>query len=306
MDAALPASETTNHTLRGVIAMVGAVCVFAVMDAVMKRVSGNYGPFQIASLRCFSSLIILLVPLTWNRSWAQLRSTRMPLHVLRGALGVAMLALFVYAVRHLSLAETYSLFLCAPLMITALSGPLLGDRIPLVRWVAVAIGLGGVLYILRPGAGGIASLGGVAAAAAALVYALSAITVRTLGRTDPALSMVFWFLLLAGIGAALLGLGDWRPIASGDWLWFALIGVSGFLGQYGITVAFKYAAPSVVAPIEYTAILWAIGIDWLFWAVMPSRNMIVGASIIIASGLYVIWNERRSSREAVEPACPPP
>jgi drug/metabolite transporter (DMT)-like permease len=296
----------TTENLRGIAAMLSAVFMFAIMDASMKRLSRNYSPFELSCLRCAASIAFLTLPIAWSGSWRSLRPANPLLHLMRALLGIGMLGSFVYAVRRLSLAETYSLFLCAPLLVTALSVPLLGERVPLRRWITIAVGLGGALIMLRPQTSGLVSIAAAAAAVAACCYALSAVMVRTLGRTNSSAAMVVWFLLLVGIGAGILAAPDWRPVEPGDWAWLAAIGVTGALGQYGITDAFRRAPPAVVAPFEYSAILWAFGIDWLFWSALPSTLVVGGASIVIACGLFIIMDERRLATLAATAASSPP
>ena len=302
----MSASRATTESLRGIAAMLSAVFMFSIMDASMKRLTKSYGPFEVSCLRCVSSIVFLAVPIAWSGSWKSLRPANLPLHVIRAALGILMLGTFLYAVRRLSMAETYSLFLCAPLFVTALSVPLLGERVPARRWMSISVGLGGVLLMLRPQSTGLISMAAAAATASACCYALSAITVRPLGRTNSTAGMVVWFLLLVGMGSGILAAPEWRPVASGDWPWLAAIGVTGALGQYWITAAFRRAPPSVVAPFEYSAILWAFGIDWVFWSASPSLSLVIGACIVIASGVIVILDERRLGQLALNPASPPP
>jgi drug/metabolite transporter (DMT)-like permease len=296
-----------TENLRGVAAMLFAVFMFAIMDASMKRLSQDYSPFEISCLRCGSSLAFMAVPIAWAGSWRSLRPADPLLHFVRALLGIIMLGAFVYAVRRLSMAETYSVFLCAPLLMTALSVPLLGERVPLRRWLTIAVGLGGVLIMLRPRSDGFASIAAAAAAASACCYALSAVAVRSLGRTNSSAGMVVWFLVLAGIGAGILAAPEWRRVAAADWVWIGAVGISGALGQYWITDAFRRAPPSVVAPFEYSSILWAFGIDWLFWSVLPSGTVVAGAAVVIACGLFIIWDERRLATLAgTATAIPPP
>lgn len=287
--------------------MIAAVFIFAIMDALMKRLSAHYEPLQVACLRCLSSIALLGMAIAWRRSWSALRVSVPALHALRSILGITMLASFVFAVHRLSLAQTYSLFMAAPLLMTALSVPIHKDRVSGRRWAAIAAGMGGVLIILQPWKSGAFSM--IAAAAAALAticYSLSGLTVRTLARRDSSLSMVFWYLVLVGTGSGALVLGRWRAIESGDWKWLAAIGLSGGLGQLWITEAFRRAPPSVVGPFEYTAILWAFAIDWVFWSAVPSASLLFGAAIVVASGIAVIVEERRRAEVALSPACPPP
>lgn len=303
----MTAGHQARERLRGITSMIAAACVFSIMDASLKRLSTQYGMFQVSSMRCLSSLVFLCAPIAWQRSWRTLRLNSPGLHLFRGLLGITMLASFVYAVHRLSLAETYSLFLCAPLLMTALSVPIHGDHVPLRRWVAIAVGLAGVLLILRPSGKAFVSIAAVGAGfLGAVCYALSALTVRTLGPTNSNTSMVFWYLTMAGVGCGLLGLGDWHPIAAQDWAWLALIGISGALGQFWVTDAFRRAPPSVVGSFEYTSILWAFALDWIFWSAAPSRGLLMGAAVVIGSGIYVILDERRLAQLAMNPSSPPP
>jgi drug/metabolite transporter (DMT)-like permease len=297
----------SQERLRGIAYMVAAVFVFSIMDSLMKRLSAHYGPLQISCLRCISSWLFLLLPIAWQRTWANLRPKNPPLHLFRALLGIGMLGSFVFAVHRLSLAQTYSLFLAAPLLMTALSVPIHGEKVSGRRWLAIMVGLSGVLVILQPwGGGSFSMIAAAAAALATLCYSLSALTVRTLGRSNSSLSMVFWYLLLVGAGSAVLAIGDWRPVPASDWAWLIGIGVTGALGQMWLTDAFRRAPPSVVGPFEYTAILWAFAIDWIFWSAAPSMSLLAGACIVVVSGIVVILDERRLGQIALNAASPPP
>jgi drug/metabolite transporter (DMT)-like permease len=307
LPAAAAIRSPPQERLRGIVSMIGAVIAFSVMDSLLKRLSGHYGPMQVGCMRCFSSLVFLLGVIVYRRAFGELR-TGQPLHQLaRGVLGVGMLGGFVFAVHRLTMAQTYALFMAAPLLMTALSVPMFHEKVAARRWIAIAIGLGGVLVILHPWSKGFVSFVAAAAAAGATVcYSLSALTVRYLGRRNSSLSIVFWNLSLVGTGCGLLAAFDWRPIPPAEWPWLAAVGVAGALGQFWITDAFRRAPPSVVAPFEYTAILWAFAIDWVFWSATPTATLLCGAAIVVASGIYVIWDERRSAALEVLPASPPP
>jgi drug/metabolite transporter (DMT)-like permease len=303
----MPNREHPHNRLRGIGFMIAAVFIFSIMDALMKRLSAHYAPLQIACLRSLASLVCLLPPIAWRRSWATLRAAGPMLHAFRGLLGITMLTSFVFAVHRLTLAQTYSLFLAAPLLMTALSVPIHGERVSGRRWLAIACGMGGVLLILQPWGNGTFSMVAAGAAALATVcYSLSALTVRSLGRSNTSMSMVFWYLGLVGVGSGVLAIGEWRPVAPSDWQWLAGIGVSGALGQLWLTEAFRQAPPSVVGPFEYTAILWAFAIDRIFWSASPSAALVIGAAIVIASGIAVIFDERRLAELAINPAVAPP
>jgi drug/metabolite transporter (DMT)-like permease len=306
----MPESMThgAQERLRGIASMIAAVFVFAIMDASLKRLSTQYGMFQVACMRSVSSLAFICLPILWRRNWRESLWVASPtLHGVRAVFTIFMLGGFIYAVRRLSLAETYSVFLCAPLLMTALSVPLLGEAVPVKRWIAIGTGLGGVLLILRPGRQPVGSaLALLAAGGGTICYALSALMVRKLGRTDSNTALVFWVLALGGAAGGALAVPEWRPIAPGDWPWLALVGLSGALGQYWLTDAFRRAPPSVVGPFEYTSMVWAFAIDWIFWSAAPTGALVLGAAIVIASGLYVIVDEHRMAQLALNPGSPPP
>jgi len=278
--------------VRAVLTMLAAVAVFSTMDAGLKLLSAHYPPFQVAALRGAASLPLVLA---WALSTAGPRSllrVRWPLHLLRGAMGVAMMASFVYALRTLPLATAYSIFFIAPLLITALSVPFLGERVGPRRWIAIAVGLLGVVVLLRPSGEGMLSLAAVAVLLAALMYAVSAITVQLLARTDSTQAMVVWVMVLMTFGAGAIAWPHWIAIRPGDLWVIAGVGVAGAIGQYAITEAFRLGEASLLAPLEYTALVWGVLLDATLWGVLPDSITWIGAAIIIASGLYLMRRER--------------
>jgi drug/metabolite transporter (DMT)-like permease len=287
----------TPTRLRAVAAMLIAVACFAAMDAMLKQFAAHYPALQVSAMRGAASLPFILLPVAIMGRWRELRPVRWPLHLLRGLLSVVMLVGFVYAVRVLSLADAYSVFFVAPLLVTALSVPILGESVDWRRWAAIFIGLAGVLAMLRPSGAMLTTLGALGALASAAAYAVSAITVRVLHRTDTTASMVFWLMLMLTVFAGALAAPGWIALRAEHWPWLGTLGVAGALGQHFITQAFRYAPASVVAPFEYTALLWGIAIDWAIWTVLPSARMFFGAGIVVASGLYLIWRERRLQLE---------
>jgi drug/metabolite transporter (DMT)-like permease len=278
--------------LPGIIAMLIAVAAFAAMDGILKLLVGSYPAVQVAALRGGASLPFIVLPLLASGGWRDLRPRNHRLHLLRGVLGLIMMFGFVEAVAVLSLADAYAIFFVAPLLVTALSVPLLGERVDWQRWVAIGVGLAGVLVMLQPTGSGLTLWGTAGALAAAVAYALSAITVRLLTRTDSNASMVFWFLVLLTVFAGLLAWPGWVPVREQDWPWIVALGGFGAAGQYGITRAFRLAPASVIAPFEYTAMLWAVGLDRIFWSVLPGGRVYAGGTIVVACGLYLIWRER--------------
>ncbi len=292
MTQGLPLVRSHQSRLRAIGSMVAAVVAFSAMDALLKVFSQSYPAMQVAVLRGLASLPFMLLPLLLTGRLRDLKPQRFGMHLLRGALMVGVLGGFIYAVRVLSLANAYSIFLSAPLIVTALSVPLLGDRVGWRNWVAIVIGLVGVLIILRPSASGIATIGALAALFSATAYAFSAIALRVITRTDTTSSVVFWTVGLMTLFTAVVAVPGWVPLQSAHWKLLIALGISGAVGQHLLTEAFRSAPPSVVAPFEYTALLWGMAIDWTVWDVLPTARVWLGGAIVIGSGLYLIWRER--------------
>ena len=295
---------STHDRRRGsILVMLVAVVLFALMDAGLKTLSERYPPFQVATLRGAASLPLVLAWSLATVGWKPLLRVRWPLHLLRGAIGITMMASFVYALKRMPLSTAYMIFFVAPLLITAMSVPFLGERVGPRRWTAIAIGLLGVLVVLRPTGEGMASLAGLAVLVAAFGYAVSAITVRVLARSDSNQAMVVWLLALMALGSGALAWPDWQPIRSDDLWLIAGIGVVGALGQYAITLAFRHGEASLLAPLEYTALVWGVLLDATIWGVLPDSVTWLGAAIIVASGVYLM--RREGGRVPAEPIAPP-
>lgn len=277
---------------RAVAWMLLAVACFSLMDAGMKQLSASYPTLQVTFLRGAASLPFVLVWVLASAGPRSLIPVRWGLHLLRGLLGMAMIGCFVFALRSLPLSTAYTIYFVAPLLIAALSVPLLGEQVGPRRWIAIGIGLVGVLVVLRPGVGGFISIPGLMVLLAATAYAVAAITVSMLTRTDTPQSMVVWFLVILALGAGLLAIPGWQPLHWADAGLIAGMGLAGAGGQVALTRAFQLGEASLIAPLEYTGLVWVIGWDLLFWRVLPDNWTWLGAGIIVASGLYLLHRER--------------
>ncbi|MFL6659455.1 MAG: DMT family transporter [Massilia sp.] len=282
--------------MRSIYAMLIAVGVFSLMDTTMKLLAAHYPSLQVAALRGLTSLPLVLAYTAWRGAFRGMLVIRWPLHLLRGALGIAMLALFAYGLKNLSLAEAYSIFFIAPSLITALSVLFLKERVDAARWVAIVVGLVGVVVVLRPSGAGMLTMGGLAILAAAACYAMSAIAASILGRSDSGEKMVLWLMLMLSIGATALAAPGWVPLRGSDALLLCALAVTGFVGQLAITEAFNLGEASSIAPLEYTALAWGVALDWLLWSTLPDRYTLLGAAIIIGSGVYLVRHEQGHSQ----------
>ena len=275
-----------------ILLMLAAVLMFALMDAGLKLLSAHYPPLQVAALRGLSSLPLVALWVLATVPPRSLLRVYWPLHLLRGVLGIAMMTGFVYGLRTMPLSTAYAITFVAPLLVTAMAGPLLKERVGPARWVAIFIGLVGVLVILRPTGEGMLTRGGLAILLAAICYALGAVTVRMLAQRDSTQAMVFWFVVLLSLGAWLLALPAWKPLQPAHGWIIAGVGVSGSLAQVALTEAFRRGEASLIAPLEYTALVWGVILDVALWSVLPDGVTWIGAGIIVASGMYLLRREK--------------
>jgi drug/metabolite transporter (DMT)-like permease len=288
----MTARRADKGNLYAIYAMMIAVVMFALMDTVMKMLAETLPAIQVAALRSLASLPLVCLYLLWRGAFGGIFRIRYSLHLLRAAVGISMLFFFAYGLKSLSLAQAYTIFFVAPAMVTALSVVILGEKVDARRWIAIVVGLVGVVIALRPSGEGFLTLGGLAILGSALGYAISAIAGRILARTERSEHMVFWLMCMMAIGATALALPSWKAIGvQHAWL-LAALAVSGFFGQLAITEAFSHGHASAVAPFEYTALAWGVAIDFALWQVLPDGYTMLGAAIIIASGIYLIRHEK--------------
>ncbi len=292
----LPASH-----LPAIGLMLLAVALFALMDAGLKLLSPHYPALQVAALRGLSSLPLVLLWVLCTAKPATLWRVHWPLHLLRGLLGIGMMFGFVYGLRSMPLSTAYAITFVAPMLVTAMAGPLLGERAGPRRWLAIVVGLIGVLVILRPNGQGMATLGGLAILLAAICYAASAITVRMLAQRDSTQAMVLWFIVLLSVGAGLLAAPNWQPLQAPHLWIIAGVGLFGSLAQVALTEAFRRGEASLIAPFEYSALIWGVGLDLALWQVLPDGVTWIGAGIVVVSGLYLLRREEHVPMESEHP-----
>ena len=281
-----------SGNLRSIFAMLIAVASFSVMDSILKTLVASYPAMQVAAMRGLCALPLVWLYVMWRKETGALLAVRWRLHFLRGGVTILMLWMFTYALRELGLAEAYTIFFIAPLLITILSIPVLKETVSPRHWVAIGVGLAGVVIALRPDQNAFFSIGALAVLVAAACYAISAIAGRVLSRTEPSVTLVFWNTTMLAVGAGLLAWPDWVAVMPAHGPILVALAVTGFVGQLAITEAFRHGQASAVAPFVYTALAWGIGLDWWLWTAVPDHATLLGGAVIIASGLYLIRKEK--------------
>ena len=295
--------SSTNAVEQDAMKAIGmmsvAVFLLSAMDLALKQLVEHYPSMQVVFLRCITSAPLLA---TWMlmRDRKSFRVKYPADHLLRAAIGLIMLYAIGECFRELQLADAYAIFFAAPLLITLLSGPILGEKAGPYRLAATAVGFVGVLIVLQPGLNSqLISYGAMMALVSVVSYAFMALLLRRMGHHDSTVAIAFWFIALVGIGAGLLSILNWKPIQWEHWPWMVLLGLSGTFGQLMLTGAFRRASVAVIAPLDYTHMIWAVIYGYLFWGHLPGVSTWAGTAVIVGSGLYIIFREHRIKQRRI-------
>jgi len=289
-----------DTTLRGLGFAFLGFAVFASHDALIKVLGGTYSVMQIIFFATLFSFVPMAVTILTDRTTGNFLPHHPWLVLLRSALMVSSMVCAFYAFSVLPLAEVYSLLFSFPLIVTVLSIPILGEVVRAQRWAAVGVGLIGVLIVLRPGATEI-TLGHLAALAAAFCSAFASVLVRKIGNKERSAVLILYPMLLAIAAMSLAQPAVYQPPSLLHLAMMALVGVFSVIAQHLIILAYRAAPAGVVAPSQYSQIIWATLFGMVFFGEKPDGWVAVGASIIIASGVFVVWREARSNASANTP-----
>jgi drug/metabolite transporter (DMT)-like permease len=273
--------------------MVLGVAVFSVHDMVGKVVVERYPVLQMLALRSGCALVILFVISASGQGIPPLPRAAIPTHLVRLTAMLGAIFLFFTALADLPLADTTAIAFGSPFVMLMLSRPVLGEHVPRAAWAAVAVGFAGVIVVVKPG--GDVRPAALLAVGASVLYAFGMLTTRRLGRTESVFSMLFWMIA----GQCVIGMISlpfvWEPVDARHWPLIAGLAVLNLLGQLGLVRAFALAPPSVIAPFEYSALLWAAALGFLVFGDVPSTRIWVGAAIIIGAGLYVMFRGQQET-----------
>jgi len=299
--AAAPPPPGQNVVL-GIALRLGATIAFGIMAALIKLASdaGASAP-ELVFYRSAFALVPIALWIVGSRRFHAWRTHRPLAHVGRGMIGLTSMFLSFGALTLLPLAEAVTLSFVAPLFAVALSALLLGEPVGRYRWGAVAIGLIGVVVVMQPAGSGLHPIGLVLAITGALSVASATIAIRQLGSTESAETTALWFTIFSMLASALV-----MPVfAQGHpgWLWGILValGIFGGIGQLLMTASLRAAPVGAVVPFDYAHLIWAVLLGWLLWDTHPGATTWAGAAIIVASGLYTIYRERKLGRDKPRP-----
>lgn len=295
-----------NAPGRAVLYMLAAIALLSLMDAAAKWLTSDYSVWQIVFLTRFVTLAFALGIAMRAGGLATLATRRPWTHLGRSAIALAMVITFFLALRTLPLADAIAITFAAPLFMTVLSIPMLGERVGPRRWAAVLIGLAGVLVIVKP-SGDSLQWAALLALASAALYAVMLTIGRRMTATESSHTIVFYFALVAVVVTGVAMPWVWATPTLEDLGLFLVVGLFGSLGGYMMTQAFRYGEVSLLAPFEYTALIWATLLGFAIWGHLPDWSVFAGAALVVASGIYIAQRETRLARaRAVSPGEGPP
>lgn len=278
-------------SLAGIGFVLLACFCFAWMDALSKILAQSYPVPQIVWVR-FLIFAALALAFSGGRGLrAHIRSAHPWLQCARALILVTEIGLIVLALRSLPVADLHAIFAVTPLLVTALSVPVLGETVGARRWAAVALGFVGMLVILRPGLGVMAP-GALIVLVASAMFAFYVLLTRLVAATDGPQTSTLYLAVVGALALTLVGPIHWQPMTGGAWLMLLLLGLFSSLGHFLLILALKLAPASVVQPFTYSMILWATLVGHVVFGDFPDGPTLAGAAIIVASGLYAFHRER--------------
>ncbi|HEX3653820.1 MAG TPA: DMT family transporter [Rhizomicrobium sp.] len=292
----------------GIALKLGATLSFSLMYAVIK-LAGDYPVSEIVFFRTFFALVPVAILSAWNvGSLAAIKTERPLFHILRSIAGTASMFLNFAALARLPLADITGFGFVAPIFAVILAALILHERAGPYRWAAVMVGFGGVLLMIEPH-GGVLHLvraGFSSGAALALMgAALSAIVVifiRQMSTTERSEAIVFYFMLTCAVVSGFAMLWNWKTPTGLALALLILSGLLGGVGQLCMTFSYRYAEPSLLAPFDYVAMLWAVALGFFLLGEVPQPMVMLGAAIVVVCGLFIVWRERRLHLAGAEAA----
>lgn len=286
-------APTSKALLRAMVYMVLAVFCFSVLDAVTKKLTEDYGTWQIIMLSRVVTISAMLASIFYHhRSPLALRTRFVRTHLMRSVLVIITTWTFFECLRYIELADAIAIAFAAPLFMTAMSGPILGEKVGWRRWTAVLIGFVGVMVALQPGRHGI-GWGAILVLCSALTYAMGQIWLRPLSGREQGHNIIFYATLFSGIASLWPALLEWQWPTPMAWLLFLIQGSCSTVAQIFMIRAFRVGEASLLAPLEFTALVWAGLFGYLFWDEVPTVQVIAGATIIIAASIYIAHREAK-------------
>ncbi|MQQ10347.1 EamA family transporter [Epibacterium sp. SM1979] len=282
-----------NDPRRGITLMILTTAIFAVQDGISRHLASEYNVWMVVTIR-YWFLAVFVLTLAARKSGGvrkTMQSQRLGLQIFRGLLLATEICVFVYAFTLLGLLESHAVFACYPLLIAALSGPILGESVGWRRWSAIGIGFLGVIVILEPGFG-VFQPAALVAVVGALMFALYGLLTRYVARYDSPDTSFFYVGVMGMLFMTPFGLWNWEIMTRTDYVWMALLTVFGGCGHWCLIKCYEAAEASTVQPFAYLQLVFAAIIGVFVFEETLRTNVMIGTAIVVGAGLFTLWRER--------------
>ncbi|MCR8825098.1 DMT family transporter [Pseudosulfitobacter koreensis] len=283
-----------NNTRLGIGLMVLTTFVFAMQDGISRHLASEYNVLMVVMVRYwfFAAFVVAIARARAGGIRAAARSEQTLVQAFRGLLLAAEICVMVLAFTILGLVESLAVFTCYPLLVAALSGPILGESVGWRRWAAIGVGFVGVLIILQPGIG-VFKPAAVIPLLAAMMFALYALLTRFAARKDTSATSFFWTGVAGAVAMTAVGIWFWEPMMPTDWAWMATLCVTGAFGHWLLIRVYEVAEASAVQPFAYLQLVFGSMIGVSVFGEVIAWNVATGAGIVVAAGLFTLWRERQ-------------
>lgn len=287
----------TSNTRLGIGLMIVTTFVFAVQDGLSRHLAGEYNVLMIVMIRYwFFAAFVIAIARARTGSVRRAAATTQPvLQAFRGLLLAGEICIMVAGFVALGLVESHAIFASYPLLIAALSGPVLGEGVGWRRWAAIGVGFIGVLIILQPGLTVFAPAA-ILPLTAAVMFALYGLLTRHVARADTTATSFFWTGVSGGIAMTAIGLWFWEPMTGPDWGWMAALCVTGVTGHWLLIRCYEVAEASAVQPFAYLQLVFASAIGLLVFGETLQTHVAVGTGIVVAAGVFTLIRSRKVAR----------
>jgi drug/metabolite transporter (DMT)-like permease len=283
----------TDNPRLGIYLMIATTFVFAMQDGISRHLAGEYNVFMVVMIRYwfFAAFVITIASRQAGGIRAAAKTEQPVLQAFRGILLATEICVMVGAFVLLGLVEAHAIFTCYPLLVAALSGPVLGERVGWRRWAAIGIGFIGVLVILQPGYA-VFSIEALVPLAAAFMFALYNLLTRYAARKDRAATSFFWTGTMGAIVMTCIGVWFWEPMTSRDWIWMGALCITGATGHFLLIKTYEVAEASAVQPFAYLQLVFAASLGLVVFGETLATNVVIGAGIVVSAGLFTLWRAR--------------
>ncbi|TMM52810.1 DMT family transporter [Sulfitobacter sabulilitoris] len=284
----------SNNVRLGIGLMILTTLVFALQDGISRHLAGEYNVYMVVMIRYwfFAAFVIAIARRKAGGIRAAARTRQPALQILRGLLLVTEICVMVVGFTVLGLVESHAVFTCYPLLVAALSGPILGERVGWRRWAAIGVGFIGVLIILQPGMA-VFDPAAIIPLIAAVMFAVYGLLTRYAARRDSTATSFFWTGTTGAIAVTCVGVWFWEPMIARDWAWMATLCVTGALGHWLLIRCYEVAEASAVQPFAYLQLVFASLLGIAVFGEVVRVNVATGAALIVAAGLFTLWRERQ-------------